>query len=246
MAPVPGQMRLTAELVARVPVVPPTPDFGLPPQSEAENRGWVETILRERPPGGEVWLFAYGSLIWNPACAFLEHRVGTALGWHRSFCLGWTHVYRASPDRPGLMLALDRGGRCKGVLYRLTAEADLNLLVTREIRGDPSPNLPRWIEVGTAFGRVRALAFVINKASPLHIRGLPDETVADALATASGERGSMADYLYSTVRHLEERGIHDRHLWRLQEMVAARLDGTVPVGELPAEAYVGGAETAVT
>ena len=74
---------------------------------------------------------------------------------------------------------------------------------------------------------MRAIAFPVSRKSPAYLPGLSEDTVVGALATAAGERGSMAEYLYSTVRHLEDRGIHDRYLWRLQELVASRIE-TVP------------------
>jgi cation transport protein ChaC len=174
-----------------------------------------------------VWLFAYGSLIWNPACDSVEQRIGVAHGWHRSFCLGWDRWFRGGPDRPGLMLALDRGGACKGVAYRLPPDAikdNLFRLFRRELRFRPAAQVVRWVNVVTANRKLRALAFVINRKGGRYVSGLTDEQIADVLAKAVGHRGSMAEYLHNTVRHLEELGLRDRHLWRLQEMVAERIE----------------------
>ena len=225
------QMRLTPELVSRVRAASGEPNPAQRPieyPSDADNDVVVREILSGTPSPDDIWLFGYGSLIWNPACAFVEEGIGSARDWHRSFCLGWTTVYRASLARPGLMLALDRGGECEGVVYRLspgTIEESLRKLVQREVFGQPSPIVPRWIDVHTKTGPLRAVAFVIDQNSGLYVSGLSIEKIADALATAVGERGSMADYLYSTVKHLEERGIHDEHLWHLQELVAQRIEG---------------------
>ena len=127
------------------------------------------------------------------------------------------------------MMALDRGGECRGVACRLAA---------RRHRGESREPVPprnavslelalpaRWINLKTVTGPLRAIAFVIDRKSGRYVSGLSLDTIADALATAVGERGSMADYLYMTVKHLEDHGIHDRHLWRLQELVAERLEG---------------------
>jgi cation transport protein ChaC len=225
-------MRLTPELVSQVPAFAGEPVPGptrIVYPTEAEYHETVREILAGAPSTGDIWLFGYGSLIWNPACTFVEESIASAAGWHRSFCLGWTTVYRASIARPGLMLALDRGGECKGVVYRLPADAveeNLGKLVRREVFGRPSPVVPQWLNVRTGAGPLRAVAFVIDRKSGLYVSGLAIGDVADALATAAGERGSMADYLYSTVKHLEERGIHDRHLWHLQELVAERIEST--------------------
>lgn len=227
--PKPRQMRLTPELVARVP--PYAGESGrlagrsdLP--SDAEYAAGVAQMLAGRPPSGEIWIFAYGSLIWNPGFAHVEERLGTAQGWHRSFCLGWVRIYRGTPENPGVMLAMDRGGACRGVVFRLppeTAEAELLAILRREMPLR-RPQIPaRWLKVRTAQGPLRAIGFPISRQSPAYLPGLTEEQVVHALATACGERGSMAEYLHSTVQHLEARGIHDRYLWRLQELVAARL-----------------------
>ena len=227
------QMRLTPELVAEVPPLAgepgPMPE-GLVRPTDADYEAVVEEILAAGPSTGEVWIFAYGSLIWNPACEFVEERIGSALGWHRSFCLGWNTRFRGSVGRPSLMLALDRGGTCKGVLHRLQPGAtreNLNKLARREMPLKPSPFPARWVNIRTEAGPLRAVTFAIDRKSGRYVGGLSADKIADALAIAVGERGSMADYLYSTVKHLEDRGIRDRHLWQLQELVAQRIEGAM-------------------
>ena len=128
------------------------------------------------------------------------------------------------------MLAMDRGGSCRGVVFRLPAGAILeNLLklLRREMpikRATTSGYPVRWVTVRTDDGPLRAIAFPISRQSDAYLPGLTTEVVVEALATAAGERGSMAEYLYSTVSHLEDRGIHDRYLWKMQELVAERLE----------------------
>jgi glutathione-specific gamma-glutamylcyclotransferase len=226
-APNSRRMRLTPELVARVApyVGAPRPLPGTPP-SDADYDAAVREILAYAPSREAVWLFAFGSLIWNPACDFVERRVGIAPGWHRSFCLGWDRWYRGSDKHPGLMLSLDRGGQCEGAVYRLppaAVETNLETLLRREIRTKPSGHLWRWVSVRTAVGRLRAIAFVINRDGGRYVGRLSLPEIADALAVAAGPWGSMAEYLYSTVHHLEELGIHDRRLWSLQELVGDRI-----------------------
>jgi cation transport protein ChaC len=227
------QMRLTQELVSQVPPfaggADPTARKLVPP-SDAEYAALVREILASAPSVSDIWIFGYGSLIWNPACTTVEEMIGSAPGWHRSFCLGWTTVFRGSKDRPGLMMALDRGGECKGVAYRLpedAVEACLGKLVRREILGVPHVLVPRWLNVHSDAGVRRALAFVIDRKCGMYVAGLPVGQIADAIATAAGERGTTAEYLCSTVKHLEDRGIHDRHLWHLQELVAQRIESAV-------------------
>jgi cation transport protein ChaC len=125
------------------------------------------------------------------------------------------------------MLALDRGGTCKGVAQRLppdAVETNLHKLLRREIWTRPSPFPPRWVSVETAAGPLRAITFAMDRKSDAYVDGLSAEEIADVLAVAVGHWGSMAEYLHNTVKHLEELGIDDRFLWRLQDLVAERIE----------------------
>jgi cation transport protein ChaC len=102
--------------------------------------------------------------------------------------------------------------------------ANLDRLLRREIVCTPSPFPPRWINVATASGPVRAIAFAMDRNSQAYVSGLSAEEIADVLAVASGHWGSMAEYLHNTVSHLQRRGIADRFLWRMQELVAERIE----------------------
>ncbi len=226
------QMALTPELVARVHrvVEDAGPDPSLTYYTDEEYDAAVREILAAHSDDKDLWLFAYGSLIWKPEVEHLEERIGTARGWHRAFCFQ-IMLFRATRDLPGLMMALDRGGQCKGVVYRLAGdavEAQLGKLFRREmpvrsaIKNTPT-NMPRWITVETDRGPVRAIAFVANPRGGIYVGRVPLEQVADILSRACGPKGSCAEYLYNTVAHLEERGIRDRNLWRLQQLVAARI-----------------------
>jgi ChaC-like protein len=162
----PRILHLTTDLVARVP--PHSGESGkLAGRSDLSTDEDVAelaaTLLKDRPENGEVWIFAYGSLIWAPDFDYAEERLGLVRGWHRSFCLGWVRLYRGTPERPGVMLALDRGGACKGVLFRLapeTMEANLHKILRREMpikpTGKPSA---RWMSAQTAQGPVKAIGF---------------------------------------------------------------------------------------
>ncbi|MET3928018.1 gamma-glutamylcyclotransferase [Devosia sp. 2618] len=226
------QMRLTERHVGYLQ--PPNPDEDMPPPPEgmqpstqADYDRTITEFLGPTPEQEEVWIFAYGSLIWKPACDYVEMRKGLVRGWHRSFCLGWNNRFRGSDENPGLMLALDRGGACNGVLYRLPpgkiAES-LTQLFEREMGWKPSPFPPRWVNVKSGDRIIRAITFCIDRNSGRYVSGLSVEDVASVLAKAVGSRGSMAEYLYATVSHLEEMGIHDPHLWELQSLVADRIE----------------------
>lgn len=224
------QMRLTKAHVAKLAQKLPDPGFiALPGFRMATDEDYDRIVaeLIEQAPEDGFWVFAYGSLIWNPAYEFVEQRIGVVYGWHRAFCLGWDKRYRGNPDAPGLMLALDRGGQCRGVLHRLPEadlEANVHRLVRREMSMVPSAFPARWVNVKTGGGRLRALTFAMNRKSGRYVSGLSIDELADVLAVACGHRGSMAEYLFSTVSHLEQLGIHDRHLWSLQELVALRIE----------------------
>src|ERR671919_396173 len=111
-----------------------------------------------------VWVFGYGSLIWNPAFHFTDRVVGTVYGFHRRFCL-WTHLGRGCPERPGLVLGLERGGSCRGAVFHIAPEVveeELAIVWRREMIS--GAYVPRWVDVHTALGTVPAITFVINQA----------------------------------------------------------------------------------
>ncbi len=219
-------MTLTLDLVARIQRTSedPGPEPGLY-QTDEDYDSAVGRILAARSTGEDAWLFAYGSLIWKPEVQHIEECKGTARGWHRSFCFEVTR-FRGTRERPGLMMALDRGGQCVGVMYRLprvALQVQLDKLFRREFTVKPANTLPRWITVQTHQGPLRAITFVINRSARAYVGRLPPEGIADILASACGHWGSGAEYLYNTVSRLEAYGIHDRSLWRLQELVAAKI-----------------------
>jgi cation transport protein ChaC len=224
----PRQMSLTPAHVARVTRL--VPDAGAsagPMQTDADYAERVAMILASHPaPDQPTRLFAYGSLIWKPEIPHEAEVQAVAPGWHRSFCLRQMR-FRGSPEVPGLMMALDRGGSCKGMLYTLP-KADLpgqlDRLFRREFTVKPITNMPRWISVRVDGQRQPALAFVMNRASANYAGRMSPEGVADVLARACGHIGSGAEYLCNTVSHLEAKGIHDTGLWQLQRLVAARID----------------------
>ena len=147
------QMALTPDLVAQVHRVleDPGPDPRWTYHADEDYDALVQSLLASRPDGPDTWLFAYGSLIWKPELAHVEVRKGTARGWHRSFCFR-IERFRGTKDQPGLMMSLDRGGQCQGVVFKLPPEdleAQLQKLVRREITVKPPNNIPRWITVET-------------------------------------------------------------------------------------------------
>ena len=223
-------MALRRELIdAAFPEPVPDDASAMPLLSDEALAASLRTTLARHGDRQELWLFAYGSLMWRPEPGLDEHRLGTVQGWHRRFCL-WQWRFRGGRERPGLMLAIDRGGACRGLAYRLTGPgiADkLDSVWRREMRGDGY--VPRWVRVATAAGPVEALTFVANRQGVRYAGRLDDARIAAYIASASGHVGPSAEYLLETVARCEALGIRDRHLWRLQALVAAQLaERTVP------------------
>lgn len=218
-----GRMALTAELVARCERIEPDPG-PVSGRREYEDEDYAvaaDRLLAGAPPG-PLWIFAYGSLIWKPAVHTTDHRRATAHGWHRAFCLRLRR-YRGSPQQPGLMMGLKRGGACVGMIHRLADAERRDLLIQlleREVGNDAHVTGVRWINARTESGLVRALAFWAEPQGLPEWVDVPLDEVARILARACGHVGSGAAYLYHTVAKLADLGIRDRNLWRLQQMVA--------------------------
>jgi glutathione-specific gamma-glutamylcyclotransferase len=224
--PKPRIMSLTPDLVALChrDLTDQGPDGKWTAISDEQYRELAEALERESH-GEPLWVFAYGSLIWKPEFEAIDRQRATAFGWHRSFCL---HInrWRGSHDQPGLMMALERGGRCDGVIYRLPDNdraAQIERMLRREVSAFENIDAVRWLPVKSESGPCRALGFWVG-ASGERIRSRqPLDQVAGILARACGHLGSCAEYLYNTVSHLEDFGIHDRNLWRLQHLVAEEI-----------------------
>lgn len=219
------QIMLTAELVAKTlrKENDPGPNVGAVPLTDDEFLAEAERLDREA--GDELWIFAYGSLIWKPVFTPAESRIAVAHGLHRSFCMPLTR-WRGSPSQPGLMMALQRGGKCKGVAIRLKNEdrvEGLRKMLVREVDNRESLDFVRWIPCMIERHRVTALSFWVAPRGGYVAPKQSLEGVSEILTLACGHLGSGAEYLFNTVVHLDQLGIRDRNLWRLQELVAARL-----------------------
>ena len=196
-------------------------DGSTPLLSDEEIDASCRDTLAEAP-AGDIWVFGYGSLIWNPTIHFLEKRIGHVTGYHRRFCL-WTHLGRGNPDCPGLLLGLEHGGSCSGVAFRVDAniaERECRVIWHREMVS--GSYIPRWVDVQTDDGDVRAIAFIINHEHIRYAGRLSDEKVAESIANAEGTLGNCADYLINTADHLEELGILDAPLRHLRGEVLRR------------------------
>lgn len=189
------------------------PDMRL--RSDAEMRDLFEGILAEHPAGEDLWVFGYGSLIWNPAFDYEEKSVALLRGWHRRFCLKM-FIGRGTPETPGVMLALDKGGACRGVAFRIGAakiRQELGLLWQREMYGGAYN--ARWVWLESGGKRIRAVTFVINRRHPRYIKELSVEQTAALIATGCGDLGSCREYFENTVAHLRQMGVRDTALMRI-------------------------------
>lgn len=228
------RMALTVDLVARAARV--VEDAGPSPGAVYLTDEEYAAIVHDVLAGAQMedlWIFGYGSLLWKPAFEFVESRPATVQGWHRSFCIRVAR-FRGTRDQPGLMMALDRGGQCRGMAFRVPAEhaeGTLHALFRRELVVRPPGTPPRWLAARTNEGPLRVLGFVVDRASSFYSGRLPPEQVADIVSRAAGHWGSCAEYLHNTVSHLEALSIHDRNLWRLQALVAAKLAADGPADE---------------
>jgi glutathione-specific gamma-glutamylcyclotransferase len=193
---------------------------GMVVKTDEEIAASLEHTLSSHDPSQDLWLFGYGSLMWNPAFAYAESHVALLRGWHRRFCL-WLEMGRGSPENPGLMLGLDRGGVCRGVAFRIPAHdvrPELLLVWRREMFGTAYD--ARWVTVRMNDLSVRAITFVVNRSHPRYAGRISDEIAAARIAAASGALGTCASYLHNTLDHLATLGIRDPGLLRIAAAVS--------------------------
>jgi cation transport protein ChaC len=169
---------------------------------------------------GSLWVFGYGSLIWDPGFPVAERQIGRVTGWHRSFCMRSIH-HRGTVESPGLVLALDRaeGAACTGVAFRVAKGAEaatVEGLRARELVS--SAYLETQLAIETPERILEALTYVIDPEHAQYCH-LDLETQARIIAGATGGRGTNRDYLWATAAHLADLGIADPDL----EWLAARV-----------------------
>ncbi|MBP5856582.1 gamma-glutamylcyclotransferase [Marivibrio halodurans] len=208
---------------------------GIVPLSDAERRLSRDAILASRPVGAGLWVFGYGSLMWNPAFHYVEKCRAKLFGYHRSFCLQ-TPIGRGSKDFPGLVLGLDRGGSVRGVAFRIAEEAaeeELDIIWAREMLA--GSYCPRWVhlldeETGARF---RAISFVMRRECDRYAGDLDRDEAARRIAHAAGRLGPCREYLENTVLALHELGIADGPMHDLLRRVRVIAGGGEGAGEGP-------------
>ena len=171
---------------------------------------------------GGFWVFAYGSLMWDPEIEHDRRLLAGLHGYHRRFCL-YSHLYRGTPEAPGLLLGLDRGGFCRGMGIRVPAAAAraawgvlwMREMVLRTYR-------PTFVRARTEEGIVPMVAFVAERASPQYCGALDEARMAAIIGSARGTRGDNRAYFENTRARLAELGIADRGMERLARLLATR------------------------
>ena len=175
--------------------------------------------------GGELWVFGYGSLIWRPGFDFLEKRNARLVGAHRALCV-YSFVHRGTPEKPGLVLGLDRGGSCRGVAYKVAAKKrEQTIQYLREREQATMVYREAWRSVWldeSPQRQVRALCYMVDRG---HVQYAGRLTLAQQLRhvrQGHGRSGINRDYVLETVKALEALGYRDAEL----HLLAERLKGT--------------------
>ena len=192
---------------------------GQPYLTPEQRQVSMQKAIRHLTKDEGVWVFGYGSLMWNPA--FFHDHCETAVihGYHRRFCMG-LELARASAECPGLMLALDNGGSCKGMGFYIPPhqiEEELTILWRREMVSGAYH--PRWVNGKINGTEEKLLTFVINHDHPRYKGHLPLDEQAAMIAKAEGHIGTNREYLYNMVGELDGIGIRDGAMHKLMELV---------------------------
>jgi len=169
-------------------------------------------------PRGDLWVFAYGSLMWSPDFQFVERKAGRVHGYHRSLCI-LSSRYRGTPDKPGLVMGLCPGGSCRGMAFRVhagQAKEVMDVLWKREMLNNVYA--PKFVPVSLAgTQRVHALAFIADTKHRQFVDELDVHGRARLVAQGVGQRGRCVDYIRNTLEHMRELGVHDPHLTQILE-----------------------------
>lgn len=180
----------------------------------------LDALQAQHPAGQDLWVFGYASLIWRPEFEPSEAHLTRVHGWHRALKM-WSRINRGSPECPGLVFALLRGGSCAGLVYRVPAGNAQDVLARLWAREMPmSVYEPRWLPCPVPQGTVHALAFTLPRQHPSYTGALSDRRLREIFQHATGRFGSTREYAEQTLRALREIGIEDRALARLIEVAS--------------------------
>jgi cation transport protein ChaC len=169
----------------------------------------------------DLWVFGYGSLMWRPGFDFVERQLGWLRGYHRALCV-YSHVHRGTPQRPGLVLGLDRGGSCRGVAFRVeAAKADATIAYLRAREQVTSVYVERRARVRLDDRReVEAIAYVVDRNHAQYAGKLPLDDIVAMVRDGKGQSGDNPAYVLNTHRHLAELSVRDDVLARVVSALA--------------------------
>ena len=182
----------------------------------------MATMTSESESDGDLWVFGYGSLMWRPGFNFLEQAPARLIGEHRALCVySWDH--RGTPEKPGLVLGLDRGGACRGIAFKVEAAkraATIAYLREREQTTGVYHEVMRsvWLD-NAARERVSALAYVVDRGHVQYAGRLSLKEQLHFVKQGHGRSGANRDYVLSTVEAIEAEGFRDPQLHQLATML---------------------------
>ncbi|HYC37996.1 MAG TPA: gamma-glutamylcyclotransferase [Usitatibacter sp.] len=191
--------------------------------SPEELQASLRATLAPWTQGTGFWIFGYGSLMWNPEFTWDVRHVALVRGYHRSFRL-WSRINRGTPENPGLVLTLDRGGSCRGLVYRIhpdRVEDEMQAIWKREMTFGSYK--PKWLNCVVGGAAINALAFTVNRHCSGYTGAIPTEIMVECLASARGKYGPAHEYLFRTLETLAQHGIRDARVEHLANLVKAKI-----------------------
>ncbi len=187
-----------------------------PRRTEEERIAIRKQLIRDNPTN-EVWIFGYGSLMWDPGVQYSQLEHGTLEGYHRSMCV-LSQISRGTPERLGLVMGLKAGKNCTGKLFKIeqNIDAELQKIIDREM--SINVYIPLWLPVSYKNKKIMALTFVADVSNPLYV-DIPLAETAQYIVGAKGKKGSCRDYLHKTLKQLAMMNIQDPELEQLFDLV---------------------------
>jgi cation transport protein ChaC len=191
----------------------------------------MSAVTQIAEPNQDLWVFGYGSLMWRPGFDYAERQLAWLRGYHRALCI-YSHVHRGTPERPGLVLGLDRGGSCRGVAFRVeAANAQATIAYLRAREQVTAVYVERRVRVRLHDGdEVEALTYVVDRGHVQYAGKLPLDTIIRYVRNGVGQSGDNPAYVLNTHRHLAELSLRDPALAHLVSALA--LDDEISEAEI--------------
>lgn len=170
-----------------------------------------------------LWVFGYGSLMWRPGFEYVRREIALLRGYHRRLCV-YSHVHRGTPEQPGLVMGLDRGGACTGIAFEIRADvAEATIAYLRAREQVTSVYLERRVPIVFKDGTsAQATTYVVDRTHRQYVPKLSDQEQLPYILNGTGVSGHCIDYVTATAEHLRELGIHDHRLEALMTLLTAQ------------------------